>query len=63
MWQTKYALAVAKNLGLGLDFRPCSEGNIPHRAFIVRLKYHTQPEAHIMLLEMSVPKTLAQVGL
>ena len=26
MWQTKYALAVPKNLGLGLNFRPCSEG-------------------------------------
>ena len=27
MWQTKYASAVPKNLGLGLNFRPCSEGN------------------------------------
>ena len=26
MWQTKYASAVSKNLGLGLNFRPCSEG-------------------------------------
>ena len=26
MLQTKYALAVPKNLGLGLNFRPCSEG-------------------------------------
>ena len=26
MWQTKYASAVHKNLGLGLNFRPCSEG-------------------------------------
>ena len=25
MWQTKYALAVPKNLGFGLNFRPCSE--------------------------------------
>jgi hypothetical protein len=25
MWQTKYALAVPKNLGLGVDFGPCSE--------------------------------------
>ena len=25
MWQTKYALAVPKHLGLGLDFRPCSK--------------------------------------
>ena len=25
MWQTKYASDVHKNLGLGLDFRPCSE--------------------------------------
>ena len=26
MWQTKYALALPKNLGLGVNFRPCSEG-------------------------------------
>ena len=25
MWQTKYAAAIPKNLGLGLNFRPCSE--------------------------------------
>ena len=27
MWRTKYALAVSINLGLGFDFRPCSEGD------------------------------------
>ena len=27
MWQTKYAFAVPENLGLGVDFRPCSEGD------------------------------------
>ena len=26
MWQTKYASAVTKNLGVGVDFRPFSEG-------------------------------------
>jgi hypothetical protein len=26
MWQTKYALAVPKNLGLGFNFWLCSEG-------------------------------------
>ena len=26
MWQTKYAAHIPKNLGLGLNFRPCSEG-------------------------------------
>ena len=26
MWQTKYALAIPKNLEVGVDFRPCSEG-------------------------------------
>ena len=26
MWQTKYALAVPKNLGLGLNFQLCSKG-------------------------------------
>ena len=26
MWQTKYASTVTKNLGLGLNFRTCSEG-------------------------------------
>ena len=27
MWQIKYALAVPKNLGVGVDFRPCSKGD------------------------------------
>ena len=27
MWQTKYASAVTKNLGVGVDFRLCSEGD------------------------------------
>ena len=27
MWQTNYASAVPKILGVGVDFRPCSEGN------------------------------------
>jgi hypothetical protein len=27
MWRTKYASAVPKNLGLGLNFQQCSEGN------------------------------------
>ena len=26
MWQTKYASTVPKNLGVGVNFRPCSEG-------------------------------------
>ena len=26
MWQTKYASAVPKHLGVGVNFRPCSEG-------------------------------------
>ena len=26
MWQKKYASAVLKNLGLGFNFWPCSEG-------------------------------------
>ena len=26
MWQTKYALAIPKNLGVGVNFRPCSKG-------------------------------------
>ena len=29
MWQTKYAAATPKNLGLGLNFWPCSEGCSP----------------------------------
>ena len=28
MWQTKYVLALLKNLGLGVDFWPCSEGDL-----------------------------------
>ena len=27
MWQTKYALAIPTNLGVGVDFRPFSEGD------------------------------------
>jgi hypothetical protein len=27
MWQTKYALAVPKNLGVGVNFWPCREGH------------------------------------
>jgi hypothetical protein len=27
MYQTKYASAVPKNLGVGVNFRPCSEGH------------------------------------
>ena len=27
MWQTKYALAVPKNLGVEVNFRPYSEGD------------------------------------
>ena len=27
MWQTKYALVVPKNLGVGVDFQPFCEGN------------------------------------
>ena len=26
MWQTKYAAVIPKNMGLGLNFRLCSEG-------------------------------------
>ena len=26
MWQTKYAAAIPKNLGVGMNFLPCSEG-------------------------------------
>ena len=26
MWQTKYAAAIPKNLGVGVNFWPCSEG-------------------------------------
>ena len=26
MWQTKYASAVPKNLGVGVNFQPCSLG-------------------------------------
>ena len=36
MWQTKYALAVPKNLGVGVDFRPCSEGDFLTRKSVVR---------------------------
>ena len=42
MWQTKSASAVPKNLGLGLDFRLCSEGDFftgcPYSVYIP--KFH-----------------------
>ena len=31
MWQTKYASAVPKNLGVGVDFRPFSESDFLSR--------------------------------
>ena len=36
MWQTKYAAAISKNLGLGLNFWPCSEDFFPLWASVVR---------------------------
>ena len=37
MWQTKYAAAISKNLGLGLSFGLCSEGYVfPLWASVVR---------------------------
>ena len=41
MWQTKYAAAIPKNLGpknlgVGVNFRPCSEGFFPFWASVVR---------------------------
>ena len=41
MWQTKYASAVPKNLGLGFNFWPCSEGYFPLWVSIVRAIYHS----------------------
>ena len=37
--QTKYALAVPKNLRVGVDFRPCIQGNIPRWASVVRATF------------------------
>ena len=31
MWQTKYASAVLKKFGVGVDFLPCSEGDFNMR--------------------------------
>ena len=43
MWQTKYALAVPKNLGLGFDLRPCNEGDFPigrpHTALFLQIRF------------------------
>ena len=36
MWQTKYALAVPKNLGFGLNFWPLSEGYFLSGRSVVR---------------------------
>ena len=42
MWQTKYASAVPKNFGVGMDFQPCSEGNFltecPYSVALLMLK-------------------------
>ena len=38
MWQTKYALVVTKNLGLGVDFWPCSENDF---LAVVRVHDHS----------------------
>ena len=35
MWQAKYASAVPINLGLGFDFRPCSESDFLRNPCIV----------------------------
>ena len=35
MWQTKYALAVPKKLGVGVDFWLCSEDNFLTGASVV----------------------------
>ena len=36
MWKTKYALAVPKNLGLGLNFQPCSAQRLRRVKLIIR---------------------------
>ena len=52
MWQTKYALAVPKNLGVvpknlevGVDFWPCSEGD-----FLTWLPYSLLPYKHLHII-------------
>ena len=52
MWQTKYALAVPKNLGLGLNFQPCSEGNF---LSVVRAYVHTANDPLMSCMKNACP--------
>jgi hypothetical protein len=46
MWQTKYASAAPKNLGWGLNFRPCSEGDFltgsPQSVFVNEIIFENE---------------------
>ena len=50
MWQTKYASAIPKNLGVGVDFRSCSEGN-----FLTGRPYSGRPySVHAIKLSLRI---------
>ena len=47
MWQTKYASAVPRNLGLGLNFWMCSEGYLPWVSVVCGV-HKFKPNGHIV---------------
>ena len=55
MWQTKYASAVTKNLEVGVDFRPYSEGEIPHWVSVVRAFHNFWPIRSIKMRGQITP--------
>ena len=58
MWQTKYASAVPINLGLGFDFWPCSEGDLPHRQSYIHQVLQTIQMKLILLCVWAEPAVL-----
>ena len=62
MWQTKYASAVPKNLGLGLNFRLCSEGYFLSGCLQSVVLHADGPNAHtIYLLVLYSSCTIMQI--
>ena len=59
MWQTKYASAIPKNLGVGVDFRPCSEGDfVTGRPYSVAKMQERVWKREISCLYFEMAKTL-----
>ena len=66
MWQTKYASAVPKNLGLGFDFWPCSEGDfltgLPQSVDMnIKIRLHTDSGLIVNEFPMQNPSICIQL--